>query len=105
MGNIENTGVSNERLILTLLREDLRSNKLLLGLEQLGVDAERYTLDVSDLVFELMGCSESEANALMDVYREAMDQAVTIQDVEEGDTLEKMAQEAYEKLITARQSL
>jgi L-arabinose isomerase len=105
MEGIENTGISNERLTLTLLREDLRSNKLLLGLEQLGVSAERYTLDVSDLVFELMGCSESEANALMDVYREAMDLAVTIQDVEEADTLEKMAREAYKKLLAAKQSL
>ena len=98
MENTENTGITVERIILILLREDLRSNKLLLGLEALGINADRYTLDVSDLVFLLMGCTKTEADALMDVYRDIMDQAVTIRDVEEQGILDAMAVNAFSQL-------
>lgn len=105
MESMENTDHFTRKIIIALLREDLRSNKLLLGLEQLGLIVDRYTLDVSDLVFELMGCTDKETNALLEVYREAMDEAVTIQDVDDAEKLNKMAEETYKKLLAAKQAL
>jgi hypothetical protein len=105
MESIDNTGVSSRSIILTLLREDLRSNKLILGLEALKVDADLYTLDVSDLVFELLGCTKEQADQLLDLYRELMDQAATIEDIEQCGGLDQMAEAACYKLLEAKQLL
>ena len=47
-------------LFVRLLKEDLKSNKLLFGLNQLGLVAEPYHSDLGSIILLLMGIPENQ---------------------------------------------
>jgi hypothetical protein len=47
--------MSNKELIISLIQQDLKHNQLVLGLDELGLEAsEKHCLDILDIVANLM---------------------------------------------------
>ena len=86
---------TNRSLLISLIKQDLICNKLVLGLSELGLEAGKYHLDIGTIVLQLMGCAEPEDDVL-EVYFNYMEKARTVNDVEENrDLLDMMAHELY----------
>lgn len=66
--------MGNTKLIISLIKDDLLNTKLISGLKGMGIDAERYLLGISDVVFELMGIEQEEA--LFQYYLELREVAI-----------------------------
>jgi hypothetical protein len=82
-------------VVISLIKQDLICNKLVLGLSELGLEAGKYHLDIATIVLHLMGCAEPD-DALLDLYFNYMEKARIVNDVEENrDVLDSMAQELY----------
>jgi hypothetical protein len=90
--------MEHKNVPLSLIKQDLICNKLVLGLSELGLEAGKYHLDIATIVLHLMGCTEPE-DKMLDLYFNFMEKARTVNDVEENrDVLDSMAQELYELL-------
>lgn len=85
-------------LILALIKQDLKNNKLVLGLTALGLDAGAYHTEINEIVFKLMGFSEPYDD-LLETYSELVDWVLCIDDVEKPRALESLAQLIYELLL------
>jgi hypothetical protein len=86
---------SEHLIVLSLIKQDLICNKLVLGLSELGLEAGKYHLDIGTIVLTLMGCAEPD-DALLEMYFNYMEKARTVNDVEENrELLDAMAQELY----------
>ena len=61
-------------LIVLLLKEELKSQKLMSGLNQLGIVAEPYQSDLGRVILMLMGYANSEQDeALYTFYNEQLE--------------------------------
>lgn len=49
-----------EQIIIRLISNDLIHSRLLLGLHKLDIDASKYQLYLSDVIFRMMGFREKE---------------------------------------------
>jgi hypothetical protein len=90
--------MTTDTLILSLIKQDLICNKLVLGLSELGLEAGKYHLDIGTIVLNLVGFTNPDDD-LLDMYFTFMDKATAIKDVEEeSGQLEIMALELYNEL-------
>lgn len=86
-------------IILSLIKEDLRSSKLVLGLSELGLDAGQYHTELYNLVFELMEI-QTQNDSLLDFYFDQLERAKEIHDLENNQpALAAMAEDIYNKLL------
>jgi hypothetical protein len=92
---------NNRSIVISLIKEDLRCNKLVLGLSDLGLDAGKYHTELSAVVFQLMELDHSN-DTLLQLYFECIDKATEIRDVEDGKQLLVMAEEIHERLVNER---
>jgi Tat protein secretion system quality control protein TatD with DNase activity len=51
---------NNKKLILSLINDDLRHNKLVNGLIEVGLDPKDYFLNLGDTIFNLMGFEDNK---------------------------------------------
>lgn len=58
MKNITN----REKLILSLIKDDLINTKLIHGLNKLGLDSSKYSLNLINSIFELMEIEDNLEN-------------------------------------------
>lgn len=92
--------MTNKQLILGLLRSDLINSKLIYSLGDLGINAEDYLLNISEIVFELMGIEdENQIEELTFQYTELMQKAKKINISELNNSSQKLANEIYCKLL------
>lgn len=89
--------VDTRQLVLSLIKEDLRCSKLVLGLSSLGLDAGKYHTEISNLVFNLLGLDLNN-DQLLSLYFECIDKASEIEDVEDQKKMQGMAEEILNKL-------
>lgn len=92
------TQIETKSLVITLIKEDLRCNKLVLGLSGLGLEAGRYHTELSTVIFQLLELDHNN-DQLLQLYFDCLDKASTINDVEDGNQLLAMAEEVYEQLL------
>lgn len=57
-----------QKLIISLIRDNLINTKLLNGLNKLGLIADDYTLHLSESIFDIMGFEENEQSDKMFEY-------------------------------------
>ena len=84
-------------LIVKLLKEDLKSNKLLFGLNQLGIVAEPYHSDLGSIILTLMGLPENNE----DLYSFYQNQLVSFTSRDTAtffDHLDALALDFYQRL-------
>nr|WP_294859002.1 hypothetical protein [uncultured Fluviicola sp.] len=95
-----------KELILSLIKDDLVNNKLLLGLDALGLRPADYYLHISDTIFSLMGFPEStDSDRVFELYLELTQKAKFLNISESQNQLNELAQEIYSELMVYRSTL
>ncbi|AGA76675.1 hypothetical protein KZP23_01910 [Echinicola marina] len=91
--------IQNDELIRELIRQDLKHNQLVKGLDNLDLDAgHRHHLGIMDLVKRLMEVPEHLENDFLDTYMGYMDRCLDYPISSLGEELRVLAEEGYEGL-------
>ena len=86
-------------ILLSLLRDDLINTKLVLTLNEAGLNADLYMLNLSSTIFMLMGFGQGfDTEDIYDGYRELARLVLYADIAEVPETLDKMAEEIYRYL-------
>lgn len=94
------TDSKNENLILSLIKDDLINVKLINGLNQVGLNADKYTLDLSDTIFSLMGFKDNEETEIIyKHYLELSKQATLIDISNSNKSMEVLARQIYNEIL------
>jgi hypothetical protein len=90
----------HSELVIRLLVQDMKHEQLLDALNKLGFETDRHTLDLFNIIAELMGIAENQASwAWSDIYMEYMNKALLYPVTLDGESLVPLAKECYEKLV------
>ena len=91
--------MKDKKLIISLIQDDLVNSKLVLGLNELGVNASDYFLNLSDTIFKLMKFSDSKAEEeIYEHYLKLTKKAKHIDITESRNNLNSLAHEIYKEL-------
>jgi len=93
-----------QQLILSLIKDDLINNKLVSGLNGLGLCAGDYHLNLSDTILTLLGL-ETEEDGIHDLYFKLTQQctALNLSDIAtRNQQLTALATEIYNELLRLR---
>lgn len=95
-----------QTLILSLIKDDLVNQKLLLGLDALGLRPADYYLQLSDTIFSLMGFPESkDSDRVFELYLDLTKKARFLNISQSHDQLDELAREIYSELAAHRSTL
>lgn len=87
-----------KELVLSLIRDDLVSRKLVLALRRAGINADDYITGISTSVFSLMGISDTDEE-MFDTYTDFADLAEHVS-IERGvDALNPLVHHIYGHLL------
>jgi hypothetical protein len=90
-------------LIVRLIKEDLKSNKLAFGLNYLGIVAEPYHSDLGTIILVFMGFTDSESDEeLYTFYQEQMELITALETYSFFQQLDGLAQELYQLLMNRK---
>lgn len=92
--------MNNEKLILTLIKSDIRNNKLVLGLNELGLLSDGYFTDLGYTIMNLMGFEERD-DALYQIYDRFMDDLLD-KDITDKEVLNDLALNLYASLLAEK---
>ncbi|MBI1838676.1 MAG: hypothetical protein HYR91_15535 [Flavobacteriia bacterium] len=93
----------NIELIISLIKDDLRNNKLINGLNKIGLKADDYYLHLSDTIFNLMGFEDnSQTDALIEYYYEYSNKVEECDFSLNSTQLDEMAEEVFERLSSIK---
>lgn len=90
-------------IIVKLLKEDLKSNKLHFGLNQLEIVAEPYHSDLSSIILVLMGISDNEEEFYA-FYHQQMERLTSLETSTFFNRLDELAQGLYLQLTSKQKS-
>ena len=95
--------ISNKKLILSLIKDDLINSKLNIGLSNLGLQPDLYLLGISDTVFLLLGIkSNRKGEELFEHYLDLRQKVEEIDLIKSDGSLEKLALDIYTDLVRKR---
>lgn len=96
--------LSNEELIIRLIRDSLINTKLVSGLNSLGLMADDYTLFLGDTIFLLMGFETCEQNDFIfeNVYLASAGKVNDIEFPTSIENLDVLSKEIYKELLFAK---
>lgn len=98
------TATIKQELIQSLIRDSLINLKLVLGLNSLGLDVDKYNLYIEDTIFSLMGFKESEYNDM--VYEKIyLPMAEKVKDMDfslSKENLDSLVLDIYNELLEAK---
>ncbi len=91
--------ITLDELIIELIRQNLKHNQLILGLDRLNLDAGCYHyLGILDLIQKLMGVSDGLMDEFAATYMEYMQRCVEFPISRSGEELRELARECYGSL-------
>ena len=91
--------MNSQKLILSLIKDDLINIKLISSLQSIGLYSDRYHLHLSSTIFELMGFENNKmTDEIYDRYIELTDQVVSIDILDSDKGVEKLSLENYKEL-------
>lgn len=89
-----------QKLIISLIKDDLINFKLVNGLNELGINANMYFINSSDTVFKLMGFeNEKYDEVLFEHYIELSKKAIEIDISLSNEPLNDLCNEIYSELL------
>jgi hypothetical protein len=97
--------MTDSNLILSLIKDDLINNKLINGLNTLGLSAGDYHLHLSETILNLIGL-DTENDAIHDLYFNLTQQSETLDltDITNREKqLTRLATEIYSELLKQKQ--
>ncbi|MFD1001935.1 hypothetical protein ACFQ21_21600 [Ohtaekwangia kribbensis] len=96
--------MQDKNLIISLIKDDLTNNKLVSGLNNLGLNASDYHLQLSETILTMMGL-DTEDDSIHDLYFQLTQQSESL-DLSNIGTREQqlnaMAQSIYSELSRRR---
>jgi hypothetical protein len=96
---------NKEKLILSLIKDDLINTCLIQKLQGIGLYTDYYSLHLSITVFELMGFEDSEkTDEIYERYLELCERAALVDIMESNNGMERLAVEIYEKIFLKRRN-
>jgi hypothetical protein len=99
------TDMNIEKLILSLIKDDLINIKLIGSLQKIGLYSDCYYLHLSTTVFELMGFEDNESDKMYDKYIELSEKATDIDITASNKAMEKLADEIYTELKRSKKQM
>ena len=91
--------MKDKKLIISLIQDDLLNSKLVFGLNELGINASDYFLNLSDTIFKLMKFSDSKAEEeIYEHYLKLTKKVKHIDITESRNNLNNLAHEIYKEL-------
>lgn len=90
--------MTNEEIIIRLLKDHLVQTRLLHGLGQLGLCPDNYYLHLSDTIFKMMGISD-ECDELFQVYLDWCTKMSQTEVFSDQRLLDDYAREIYAVLL------
>ena len=91
--------IDKEKLILSLIKDDLINTNLICNLRKIGLHSDCYYLNLSSTVFELMGFKSSvETDEVFNKYVEMAEEGSKVDITETNKMLEELALGIYEEL-------
>jgi hypothetical protein len=92
--------INTKEIVLSLIKDDLTNTKLTLGLDELGLDAELYLLNLPDTIFLLLEIEDNpKGEELFEHYLSLKEKVQTINLKTENNVLDKLSSEIYEELM------
>lgn len=89
--------IQKDELIIELIRQDLKHNQLIKGLDNLSLDAGHlHHLGIMGLVKQLMEVPVHLENDFLDTYMGYMDRCIAYPISSLGEELRELAKECYE---------
>ncbi len=93
------TKLSNQKLIVSLIKSDLINYKLVSGLNDLGLQAHDYLLYLSEFIFDLMEFPESEqSEQTFEQYLQRLQEVKDISIKNNHEPLDTLALDIYNDL-------
>lgn len=91
--------INKEKLILSLIKDDLINTNLIYNLEKIGLYSDCYYLNLSSTIFELLGFEKNEkTDEVLNEYVEMTEEAAMIDITESNKMLEDAVLEIYKML-------
>jgi hypothetical protein len=93
--------VSNKELIINLIQQDLKHSQLVLGLDELGLEAsDKHCLDILDIVANLMKVPERKVEYdWCRLYLTFMQECKTVGVTYTTETMKPFAEACYNGLV------
>lgn len=92
------TQQQNKQEILALIRVDMRNRKLVMGLEQAGLNAENFYADLTEMILKKMGFDET-SDDLFNWYQETLEGLINVSLSEFMSQKDTLALKMYEQLV------
>lgn len=89
--------ISEDKLIISLIKDNLINTRLVHGLEKLGFDAGNYHVHLSETIFKLIGIDD-DCDELFEEYLEMCEGITEIDIFKYPGILDSAAQVIYKKL-------
>lgn len=95
--------MKKKSLIISLIKDDLINSKLINTLNQLGLEADHYSLYLTDKIFILLKLNDREdSDDLFHFYIQQTEKVVHLDVKNQSEYIDQLAEEIYESLL-ARQ--
>jgi len=93
--------MSNKDLIISLIQQDLKHSQLVLGLDELGMNAsDKHSLEILDIVFNLMQVPDGEIEYdWCRLYVTYMQECKTVGVTHTSETMKPFAEACYNSLV------
>ena len=95
----------NSKLVLSLIKAEMKSYRLVKGLKDAGTLTEDFYADLESIIMDLLKVGEAERDELYKVYDEFMEQLSEINVYEFTQELNNLAVELYIRLLAEKKYL
>jgi hypothetical protein len=86
----------NKQLIISLIKDDLINSKLVNGLNQIGLDANKFYLHLPETIFEQMGIQDHKKKEVLLLRYTMLSEKMKAIDLNENyGGVEELAEEIY----------
>jgi hypothetical protein len=97
--------MKNKKLILSLIKNHLINTKLVNSLNEMGLNADCYSLHLSSIIFNLIGFDENEdTEDVFERYMELSNRTLFIDFSKSHKHLDDLAMQIYYELFARKQT-
>lgn len=95
--------LTRKELILSLIKADMRNNKLITGLDNAGALVEDFYTDLGTVILKLVGFGDAERDDdLYDFYVQTMEELIDLEVSEFVEKLNYLAVDFYNELLSEK---
>ena len=93
-----------EKLVISLIKDDLINLRLVHGLNALGLDAENYYTNLSSTIFGLMGLQTYDERMvkILESYIDSSKRVLRINFEDHRDEFDELAVDIYDSLVSLK---